>query len=94
MIEASPSASPGGMLAGGKTQVNKEGGDLMRFSTNQHPFSCGIDFHARSMSVCVLSHAGEILLHRHMQAAPAPFLTALAPSRDQLVVAVEGLCTW
>jgi transposase len=31
------------------------------------------------MSVCILSHEGEILLHRHMQAAPEPFLKAIAP---------------
>jgi hypothetical protein len=24
----------------------------MRFDTNQHPFYCGIDLHARSMYVC------------------------------------------
>jgi hypothetical protein len=33
----------------------------MRFYTNQHPFYCGIDLHARSMYVCILSHDGEIL---------------------------------
>jgi transposase len=46
------------------------------------------------MSVCVLSHAGEILLHRHRKAAPEPFLQAVAPDRDGLVVAVECLFTW
>jgi transposase len=66
----------------------------MRFSTNQHPLYCGIDVHARSMSVCIVSQEGEILLHRHMKAAPDPFLKAVAPYRDGLVVAVECLCTW
>ena len=66
----------------------------MRFSTNQHPFYCGIDWHARSMYVGVLSQAGEILLHRHMKAAPEPFLKAVAPYRDGLVVAVEWIFTW
>jgi transposase len=66
----------------------------MRFSTKPHKFDCGIDLHARSMYVCVLSQAGEILLHRHMKAAPEPFLTAVAPYRDGLVVAVECLFTW
>ena len=61
----------------------------MRFYTNQHPFYCGIDLHARSMYVCILSHDGEILLHRNMKAAPEPFLKAVAPYRDGLVVAVE-----
>jgi hypothetical protein len=49
---------------------------------------------ARSMYVCILSQAGAILLHRHMKAAPAPFRTAIAPSREGLVVAVECLFTW
>ena len=46
------------------------------------------------MDVCIVHDAGEILVHRHMQAAPEPFLTAVAPSRDGLVVAVACLCTW
>ena len=66
----------------------------MRFDTNQHPFYCGIDLHARSMYVCILSHDGEILLHRNMKAAPEPFLKAVAPYQDGLVVAVECIFTW
>lgn len=65
----------------------------MRFSTHQPPLYCGIDVHARSMHVCLLRHDGASGLHRPMQAAPAPFLTAVAPSRAGLVVAVAGLCT-
>ena len=66
----------------------------MRFYTNQHQFYCGIDLHARSMSVCIVSQDGEILLHRNMQAAPEPFLKAVAPYREGLVVAVECIFTW
>ena len=66
----------------------------MRFYTNQHPFYCGIDLHARSMYVCIVSHDGDMLLHRNMKAAPAPFLQAVAPYRDGLVVAVECIFTW
>jgi transposase len=66
----------------------------MRFYTTQHKFYCGIDLHARSMYVCVVSQEGEILLHRHMKAAPEPFLKAMAPYRDGLVVAVECIFTW
>ena len=66
----------------------------MRFYTNQHPFYCGIDLHARSMYVCILSHDGEILLHRNMKAAPEAFLKAIAPYRDGLVVAVACIFTW
>jgi len=46
------------------------------------------------MSVCILSHNGEIVLHRHMKAAPEAFLKAVAPYRDGWVVAVECLFTW
>jgi transposase len=66
----------------------------MRFDTNQHPFYCGIDLHARSMYVCIVSQDGDILLHRTMKAAPDPLLKAIAPYRDGLVVAVECLFTW
>jgi transposase len=66
----------------------------MRFYTDQHPLYCRIDWHARSLYVCVLNHEDEILLHRHMKAAPQPFLKAVAPSREGLVVAVECLFTW
>lgn len=46
------------------------------------------------MDVCVLRQKGAILRHRHMQAAPEPFLKAVAPSRDDLVVAVACLFPW
>ncbi len=45
-------------------------------------------------SVCILSQEGEILLHRQMKAAPEPFLKAIAPDREGLVVAVDCLFTW
>ena len=75
-------------------QVINEGGDLMRFYNTQHQFYCGIDLHARSMYVCLVSHDGELLVHRNMKAAPEPFLKAIAPYRDGLVVAVECTFTW
>jgi transposase len=66
----------------------------MRGYTKQHPFYCGIDLHARSMYVCLVSQDGEMVLHRTMKAAPEPLLKALAPYRDGLVVAVACLFTW
>ena len=66
----------------------------MRFYTKQHQFYCGIDLHARSMSVCIVHQEGDILVHRNMKAAPEPFLTAVAPYRDGLVVAVECIFNW
>jgi transposase len=46
------------------------------------------------MYVCILSQEGDMLLHRYMKAAPEPFLKAIAPYREGLVVAVECLFTW
>jgi hypothetical protein len=51
----------------------------MRFYHAQHPLYCGIDLHARTMDVCILSQDGEVVLHRNMKAAPEPFLKAIAP---------------
>jgi hypothetical protein len=61
----------------------------MRFYTQQHQCYCGIDLHARSLYVCMVNTEGDVLVHRHLKAAPAAVLTAGAPSRDGLVVAVE-----
>ena len=41
-----------------------------------------------------MSHHGEIVLHRNMKGAPEPFLKAVTPYREGLVVAVECLFTW
>ena len=66
----------------------------MRFYTKQHKAYCGIDLHARSMYVCILSQDGEILLHRNMKTSPETLLKAIAPYREDLVVAVECIFTW
>jgi transposase len=66
----------------------------MRNYTQQHKFYCGIDLHARSMYLCVLNQDGEVLLHRDMKAAPGPFLQAIAPYREDVVVCVECIFTW
>jgi transposase len=66
----------------------------MRFYTKLHKFYCGIDLHARTMYVCILNCDGEILVHRDLKAAPEPFLKAIAPYRENLVVCVECIFTW
>jgi transposase len=65
----------------------------MRFYTKPHQFYCGIDLHARTMSLGLLNQDGEIVLHRNMKAAPEPFLQAIAPYREGLVVCVECIFT-
>ena len=66
----------------------------MRFYTKQHHAYCGIDLHARSMYVCILDQAGEILLHQNMKASPEAFLRTITPYRPDIVVAVECIFTW
>src|SRR5438046_4016006 len=66
----------------------------MRLYTQQHPFYCGIDLHARTMYVCILDQAGETLVHRNMTATPEALLKAIAPYRDQIVLAAECMFTW
>jgi transposase len=66
----------------------------MRFYNGQHRFYCGIDLHVRTMDVCVLDAAGQVLLHRNLPARPEALLEALGPYRDDLVVACECIYTW
>lgn len=66
----------------------------MRFYTNQHRYYCGIDLHARTMYVCILDQAGKVLVHRDVKSRPESFLEAIAPYREDLVVAVECIFTW
>jgi predicted NBD/HSP70 family sugar kinase len=66
----------------------------MRFYAKQHQLYCGIDLHARTMDLCLLNQAGEILVHHHMPATPEPCLNTMVPSREDVVVCVECLCTW
>src|SRR5574341_1380911 len=66
----------------------------MRLYTTQHPCSCGIDRHARTMYVCILSQSGALLVPRNMKTAPETCLHVVAPYRQGLVGAVACLCTW
>jgi len=66
----------------------------MRFYTKQHRHYCGIDLHARTLYVCVLDQAGQVLVHKNLRASPEELLAAVAPYRDDLVLAVECIFTW
>ncbi len=66
----------------------------MRFYTKNHAHYCGIDLHAKTMYLCILDGEGQILLHRNVRSRPEAFLEAVAPYRDDLVVAVECMFTW
>lgn len=67
----------------------------MRFYNVQHQFYCGIDLHAKTMHVCLVNQAGEILVHRNIKTNPGEFLAAIAAYRhDDLVIGVECMFTW
>jgi transposase len=66
----------------------------MRFYQQQHAFYCGIDLHARTLYLCVLSQAGDKLLHREVPSEPTALLEALAPYRQGLVIAAECMFAW
>ena len=63
----------------------------MRFYTQQHSFYCGIDLHARTMYVCILSREGEPVIQgniptpdHHARALSEPFSSG-CPCRNFLV---------
>ena len=66
----------------------------MRFYNGQHRHYCGIDLHAKTMYVCILDAAGNLLVHRNLHSEPKAFLELVAPYRDDLVVAAECTFTW
>ncbi len=66
----------------------------MRFYNRQHRHDCGIDLHVKTMYVCILDSAGQMLVHRNLPSTPEAFLEVVAPYREDLAVAAEGRCTW
>jgi transposase len=67
---------------------------MMRFYNQQHRFYCGVDLHARTLSLCILDSAGSIVVHQTLAASPDAFLRAVAPFRDGLAVACECMFAW
>jgi hypothetical protein len=67
---------------------------MMRFYNQQHRFYCGVDLHARSLSLCLLDAQGAVVHHDTHPATSADFLQAIAPFRDGLVVACECTFAW
>lgn len=67
----------------------------MRFYQTQHPFYCGVDLHTKTLHVCVVDQAGQVLVHRNLPAQPERFLQTLAPYREQgVAVAAECMFAW
>jgi transposase len=67
---------------------------MMRFYTEQHRFYCGVDLHTRTMSICILDQAGQIVLEKTFVADGPLFLRHITPFRHDLVVCCECLFCW
>jgi len=66
----------------------------MQFYTKQYQTYCGIDLHARTMYVCILNQAGDILVHQNIKSSPDALLRTITLYRHDIVVAVECVFTW
>lgn len=66
----------------------------MNFYATPHKHYCGVDLHARTMYICILSQQGAVLLHRNLPCDRERFILAIQPYREDLVVAVECIYSW
>ena len=55
----------------------------MRPYTQQHPFYCGVDLHARSMYVHILDDQNQTRFAQDLPASPAAFLDAITIPRGR-----------
>jgi hypothetical protein len=55
----------------------------MRFYTQQHRFYCGVDLHARTMYLCILDGAGQVVYDKNLAAARDAFLKVERRRRRQ-----------
>jgi transposase len=67
---------------------------MMRYYAKQHKFYAGIDLHARTLHLCVLDHAGNIVCDKNLPARPETLLHALAPFREDVILAAECMFAW
>ena len=67
---------------------------MRQYYTTQHQFYCGVDLHARTMYLCIVNQADEIVLHRDIPTNADRFLRELAPYREDVAVCVECTFTW
>lgn len=66
----------------------------MRFYKPRTEFVCGVDLHLKTMYLCILNRAGDVLLHRNLPNDPKRLLRLLEPYQHDLTVAVECLFNW
>src|SRR6516162_6307627 len=87
MLEEAPSRLPSRTRTGGLHHA-------LLPTPRRRRFYAGVDLHARSLFLCVLDRDGEERFARNLSAAPAPFLKAVRPFRDGLVVGCECMHCW
>jgi hypothetical protein len=92
MIETSSSTSPSGMLIIHTAMGEEEDGECDSTPECTKPTVASIGMPG-PWSVCRVNRDGELLLHRQMPTSPEILLKAIAPSRQDLVVAVECMLT-
>jgi hypothetical protein len=66
----------------------------MRCCIQQHKFYAGIDLHARTLHLCVLDHLGNTVYDKNLPANPEPLLHALAPVREDVILAAKCMFAW
>ena len=66
----------------------------MRYYPGQHQYDCGVDLHARTMYLCIVNQADEIVFHREIPTKAEVFLEKLKPYREDVVVGGECIFTW
>ena len=66
----------------------------MRYYTQQHPYYCGIDLHARSMYLCIVDQNSKTLFHENMAVNADLLEQAVEPYLPDIVISVECIFTW
>lgn len=50
----------------------------MRFYNGQHRRYCRIDLHVKTLSICILDRAGQVLVHHNVKANPEALVETIA----------------
>ena len=79
MMEEAPSRLPSRTRTGGLHHA-------LLPTPRRRRFYAGVDLHARSLFLSILDRDGQGRFARNLPAAPEPFLKAVQPFRDGLVV--------
>jgi transposase len=69
----------------------REAGMNLTVSTK---YVCGIDLHARKMSVCVMDKDGKVVFNRNIDCNINEFLDYITPFKKSITVGVESTYNW